>query len=60
MFGRYRSTDRQERRQRKLAAHGRCYFCALSDRSEQATHGQLCERHFNEVHFPKALNYPDY
>lgn len=55
-----RTQDRQERRFRKLAAHGRCYFCALSDQKVKATHGQLCRRHFREVRFPAALNYPDY
>lgn len=60
MLNRWRSADMIERRNRKLAARGRCYFCAISGDDVKATHGQLCQRHFREVHFPAALNYPDY
>lgn len=56
---RNRRLDRAERRMRQVT-EGQCYMCALSGWEEEADRGQLCERHFNEVNWPPAMNYPDY
>lgn len=53
---------RQDRAERAIrgAPQGQCYFCEVSGKRTEATHGQLCKRHFEEVNFPKPLPLLDY
>lgn len=54
-----RALDREERNNRGVPS-GRCYFCAISGQEVEASNGQLCERHFVEVTFPRVFPISDY